>query len=255
MNEPLPLFNRKAIRPVECLSEGWELVKGNYWLFMGISVVGYIIANLAPLAILWGPMMCGMYYCFRQQQRRREVKFEMLFKGFDYFLQSLIASALMFIPLIVFFLLAYAALIALFLAAAPSGGGPGKSSAPWVMLGGMGVFYSVLLLVVVVFQVLFFFVYPLIVDRKMKGVEAFRTSFRAATANLGGVTGIVLLIMLLDIVGSFACCIGQFFVMPVHFAAMAVAYRKVFPEEGMAPLPPVEGPEGDYGPVPGTDEG
>ena len=44
----------------------------------------------------------------------------------------------------------------------------------------------------------------------------------------------MLLVMLLNIVGTMACCVGQFFVLPIHFAAFAIAYRKVFPAERIA---------------------
>jgi hypothetical protein len=36
----------------------------------------------------------------------------------------------------------------------------------------------------------------------------------------------------LSVLGSFACCVGQFFVLPLNFAATAVAYRTVFPKAG-----------------------
>jgi uncharacterized membrane protein len=83
------------------------------------------------------------------------------------------------------------------------------------------------------------------VDRKLTGVQAVMTSFRAARSNFGGVLGLVLLTTLLNILGSLACCIGQFFVAPIHFAAVAVAYRLVFPDEPVPEKPPTDA-ERDY---------
>jgi hypothetical protein len=45
-----------------------------------------------------------------------------------------------------------------------------------------------------------------------------------------------------------------FFVMPIHFAAVAIAYRKVFPPVESPAPPPADGPEADYGPRSGSDE-
>jgi len=29
MNEDQPAFNRNAVKPIQCLREGWDLIKGN----------------------------------------------------------------------------------------------------------------------------------------------------------------------------------------------------------------------------------
>jgi len=247
-------FNRKAIRPVECLTQGWDMIKGNYWLIFGITVVAQLIAGFVPFGIILGPMMCGIYLCLFRQYRGKEVKFEMLFKGFDYFVQSLIATLIWILPVTLFLIVAYIVFIAVLFAAAPVPGGKPGPNAGLAIFGGMGLFYLTIFMVIIAAQVITFFTYQLIVDRKLKGVEAVRTSFRAATANLGGVIGLVLLIMLLNLAGSLVCCVGQLFIIPVHYAAAVVAYRKVFPAEGAESIPPPEGPEADYGPPPGTDE-
>ena len=191
MNEDQPTFNRNAVKPIQCLREGWDLIKGNYWLFMGIALVGTLIASVAPFGILLGPMMCGIYFCLFRQIRGESVKFEMLFRGFDYFVQSLIATMIMIVPMLVIIIPAYAIFIAFVVATTPPQGAPPNPDAAWTMLGGMGLFYLVVFLVSIVISVLFFFTFPLIADRNMKGVQAVRTSIRAATANLGGVIGLV----------------------------------------------------------------
>jgi uncharacterized membrane protein len=68
------------------------------------------------------------------------------------------------------------------------------------------------------------------VDKKLSGVDAVKTSVRAARANLGGVIGLVLLNCVLTLVGVLCCYVGAFAVIPVTMAANAVIYRKVFPE-------------------------
>ena len=96
------------------------------------------------------------------------------------------------------------------------------------------------MLIGLVIQALFLFAYPLIVDRKLSGWEAIKTSYRAATKNLGGVLGLIFLNAGLGILGVLACYVGVFFVMPVTFASYAAAYRQVFPEipQSFASPPP-----------------
>jgi hypothetical protein len=33
-------FRRGAIAPMECIKEGWALIKDQYWLFLGIRFAG-----------------------------------------------------------------------------------------------------------------------------------------------------------------------------------------------------------------------
>jgi uncharacterized membrane protein len=95
----------------------------------------------------------------------------------------------------------------------------------------MGVVFLIVMLIIMAISALFIFSYPLIVDRKLKGVEAVKTSARAVMANLGGALGLMFLNVLLGIVGLLFCYVGAFFVMPIGIAAWAVAYRQVFPAE------------------------
>jgi hypothetical protein len=252
-----PAFRRGVVRPVECISEGWRLIKDQYWLFLGITFVGVLIAGAVPLNILLGPMMCGIYYCLLRHFRGRSVKFEMLFKGFDDFVQSLIASLLMLIPIFAILLPAYILLIVGMFATMPKPGpgAPPPSGPGWEFFSMLAAFYLVVFVTILVVQVLFFFTFPLIRDKKLSGVQAIGTSFRAVLANFGGVVGLVLLVGLLGLAGSLVCCIGGIFVLPIHYAAYAVAYRQVFDSQApesppvqdygdpdMQPMPPDRGP-------------
>src|SRR6516162_3705074 len=112
-------FTRGAIRPFQCLSDGWQLIKDRYWLFLGITVVGVLIGSLAPLGILMGPCMCGIHYCMIRQQEGKSVEFGMLFKGFDYFVQSLIATLIMLIPMMILIIPFYIVFLIVMLKAMP----------------------------------------------------------------------------------------------------------------------------------------
>ena len=45
-------FVKVPIRPIDCLNRSMELVKGQYWLFVGICLVGLLIGGIVPLGIL-----------------------------------------------------------------------------------------------------------------------------------------------------------------------------------------------------------
>src|SRR5437660_12442704 len=93
-------FHRGAIAPVECLKEGWALIKDRYWLFLGITLVGILIGGTVAI-ILMGPMMCGIFLCLFQRQRGETVEFGTLFKGFDYFVPALLVQLIKIIPIVV----------------------------------------------------------------------------------------------------------------------------------------------------------
>ena len=62
-------FRVGVIKPVECIKEGWALIKDQYWLFFGISIVGILIGGAVPIVLI-GPMMAGIFLCLFQRQRR-----------------------------------------------------------------------------------------------------------------------------------------------------------------------------------------
>ena len=240
MNDSRPSFRVGVVRPVECIQDGWQLIRNNYWLNLGIVLVGVLIAGAVPV-VLVGPMMCGIYLCLLRQSRGQRLSFEMLFKGFDHFVQSLIAALIMMIPMIVLMVPAYILFFAAMIGMMPKPGQGGQPNPNFLVtfFVGMGIIMLVIFAVSIVIQVLFFFTYPLIVDKKLGGLQAIGVSLRAARANFSGVLGLVVLTMLLSMLGALACYVGMFFVMPIHFAAVTVAYKRVFPDEE-EPEPPAE---------------
>ena len=75
MNADLPDYERGAVKPIVCLREAWQLIKDEYWLFLGISLVGIFMGGAAPMALLMGPAMCGIHLCLlRRIHNRRHVR-------------------------------------------------------------------------------------------------------------------------------------------------------------------------------------
>ena len=226
---PNPMeFRSGVIAPMECLKEGWQLIKDRYWLFLGITLVAMLVGGAVPV-VLVGAMMCGLYLCLFAQMRGEPVEFAMLFKGFDYFMQGLVAAAIQTLPVILIMAVGQVIFVAFTMIIMPREPGDAMPAVFWV---GLVIFILFAMIVSLVLHSLFLFAYPLIVDRKLAGLDAVKLSYRAALKNLSGIIGLMLLVGGLGILGVIACYVGVFLVMPISFAAYAVAYRRVFPETG-----------------------
>lgn len=225
-------FRRGVVAPVECLKEGWEMIKGHYWIFFGVCVVGLLIGSAFAI-VLMGPMICGIFLCFFQHMRGERVTFDRLFKGFDYFGQSVIATLIQAIPAVLVIVPVYLIMaVAMVTSASSSRGRAAEEAFMSVFLLGMGVLFVAIILLSIIAGIFFMFTFPLIVDRGLSGVEAVKTSVRAGVANFGGVLGLALLNALLSFGGTFLCYVPGLLVLPITLAAQAVAYRRVFPDIG-----------------------
>lgn len=223
----LPEFRRKAVEPVECIKAGWNLIRNQYWLFVGLTVVGILIGSVVPFGILLGPMMCGIYLTLFKTRRGQPVEFNDLFKGFDFFRDSLIATLLHLVPILVIFVPSYIVFyIALFFMM-PRNGEP-DPTALLTFFGIFAVFWIVMIVILIIVSVGFTFAYPLIVDRRLSGLDAVKLSIKAGMANFWQLLGMLLLNGLVSFVGLLFCYVGAFFVLPIGFAAIATAYEQVF---------------------------
>lgn len=238
MNTSYIPFRTGAVNPMDCYKIGWDLIKERYWLFLGITFVGSLIGSIAPLMILFGPMMCGMYMCMLSKYRGGILSFEILFKGFDHFKESLIATLILIVCataiLIPVIMLTTILLIMISVTGAAQGEAHIANPGPLfflLLIFMMGVMFFLSLLI----NILFTFSYQLIADRGMTGVDAVKTSVKAARGNLWGLFILALLTMALNLAGILCCCIGMYLILPVNIAATTVAYLKVFGDEAQTP--------------------
>jgi hypothetical protein len=220
-------FNRGVVKPMECFREGWELIKDRYWLFFGITAVGFIIASVVPFCIVLGAMMCGIYYPIIEKSEGREVDFSQLFKGFDKFLPSLIATLPWAIPLQIGFIGAYIPIVIGQIMLESGKASP--ESALTFVLSGLGIMLLIMV-VWIFFHPFLMFTYQIIAEHQISGWQGFKLGIRAVWANLSGVVGLLVLNVLAYSVGVLFCGIGAYFVLPLIFANTFVAYRKVFPK-------------------------
>lgn len=212
-----------VIKPIECFKEGWELIKNDYWILFAISLVGAIIGGMS-FYVLIGAMICGIYYCFLQKIDGETVSFDGLWKGFSYFLPSVLVTILIVVPMFIVFGVIYVPLIMATIM------GPRMSPDEFfgLFLGALAVDF-VLIVIMTCFHTLLLFSFPLIVDRKLGAWESVATSAKAVWRNLSGVAGLIGVGIVLSLFGIITCGLGMYFILPILLAGYAVAYRKIFP--------------------------
>ena len=220
-------FTKVAIEPAACLVAAKEVVGEQYWLFVGICAVASLLGGIVPFGILLGPMLCGMYLCFFHRMRGGIASFDDLFRGFEYFVQSLIATLIMFaVSLVVVGV--FVVLIFLIILGAGASGDDQISAAMMLLLLPL---YLVIFILSILIGTFFIFSYPLIVDRGLDGLTAVKTSFQAVLANIWGTLGLVLLNALVLTIAMLLCYLPIFLVLPICCGAIAIAYRKIFPDQ------------------------
>lgn len=214
-----------AIQPMECLDEAKAVIGEQYWLFVGITTVGLLIASAVPFSILLGPMICGIFLCFADRLQGKQTSFETLFKGFDYFVDTLIATLILVAGMMVVIAPVYVLMMVAVFTSSHRGD---EALLPMLVVIGGGT--AVILAASVLFYVLFIFVYPLILFGRLKPMPAIKTSVRASLANLPGILGLVLLLHIIGTIAAMCCYVPAFLVAPILIGSVLMAYRKVFPD-------------------------
>ncbi len=229
-------FSRGAVRPIQCLSDGWVMIKGFYGSFLGIMTIAFLIilvSSCLPLMPFLPPIICGIYLCMFAAMQRQPFNTGTLFQGFEYFGPSFVAFLVLSIPLGI---LSGALQIGITILEKSEDArkSAGKTSEEDLasLLYSFGFIFGMLFLIYaasILIGTLTAFVYPLIVDRRLKAGAALKLSFRAVMGNFFGVAGLMLLGQLIMFAGLALCYIGALMAAPVVFAAWAIAYRRVFP--------------------------
>jgi uncharacterized membrane protein len=225
-------INTGVIRPVECMKEGWELIKNDYWIFFAITLVGLLLGGIS-MYILVGAMLCGIYYCYLQKIDGKPVVFDNLWKGFQWLLPGLVATIIMVVPMFIVLGFIYAP----FIAAAVMGSKMSESELMALLFGAVAV-DLVFIVVMICFHTLLMFTFPLMVDRNLGAFEAMKTSAKGVWKNLGGIAGFYGVAFILGLLGVFTCGLGTYFILPIILAGTAVAYRKIFPLQNGFGQPP-----------------
>lgn len=244
-------FNRGAVRPIQCLSDGYTLLKGNYGGFLGVLIIGYliiIVSAFIPLTPLMPPIICGLYLCLFAMMRREHFSTSTLFQGFNFFGQSFLASLFVTIPMFCLSILMQVGIVGFsaYIETLNLGENPPVEKVLPILYSFFGFIFGFLILFVVVafiLGIMMAFVYPLIVDRQLSAFHAVKLSIRAVMGNLFGVVGLTLLGQLILFAGLMFFYIGALFVAPIILGAWAVAYSRVFHQQVHNPVNQMNAPQ------------
>ena len=245
-------FYRGAINAGDCIGNAWEQIKRNYGMYLGISLIAYILTSCIPCLNVFviGPVIGGIYYVALRDMRGDPVEFGMMFEGFKKFVPLMVIGLIQAIPAIISQVLQYAVRIG------QMGLGGGRiedldfyqsSGRDVGMASGMIVLIIVGCAVFVIFAIvwwaIFFFAVPLAFEYDLTPVDAIKLSARAGMANIGGLIVLLILQILVMLLGFLLICVGMFLIsIPIMYVANAFAYRQVFPlverNFNMSPPPP-----------------
>ncbi|HTS27357.1 MAG TPA: zinc-ribbon domain-containing protein [Bryobacteraceae bacterium] len=201
LNAPPPLAPQPPLAPVvwtppvgikatpgRWIGAGWEIVKADMLNLALMAVVVGALSSAVPI-VLQGPLMVGFHLVLLKKMNNRPSEFGDLFKGFDFFVPSLVASLL----------------IGLF-----------------TSLGVLACLVGAL-----VVGAMFKFTYLFILDKRMDFWPAMQASHAVVKNDYFGFTMFLLLIGLVNLLGALCCIVGVFVTMPVGIAAITVAYREI----------------------------
>jgi hypothetical protein len=223
-----------SIDPIGLLTRSYAGLGSQYWVFLAVSLVGMFVGSIVPMNILLGPMLVGVFLCAKDRLQGKGVEFGTLFRGFDYFLESLLVIIAAFVFSLGIFLAVFilmAIVLGGVIAVTGTGGDePGPA------------FWAALLMCVPVFIAAslvcyfpFVFAFQLIADKKMKALDAVKLSFHAAWINRGGVVWYMLVVGIISLVLAMMCYLPLLFFIPIWLFSMFLLYRDVFPEYEVFP--------------------
>ena len=174
--------------PGRWIGEGWAMVKQDMGTYFLLGLVMSLLSSMVPI-IIQGPLFAGFHIFCMKKMMGRNAEFADLFKGFNYFVPTLVASLL----------------ISLFVS--------------------IGTLLCIIPGLVVAAMYKFTFLF--IVDKRMDFWPAMQSSHNIAKGDYFGFTMFVLLMVLIDILGVICCILGVFVAVPVCMAAITVAYKEI----------------------------
>lgn len=177
------------------LSRGWELLKSDYWTFVGVTaamIIVLFVANVIPFAglILNGLLLGGLQYYFLKRLRGQAAELGDCFTGFSAMTGPLIIASL----LVTVFTL-------------------------------VGLFF--LILPGIYLAVAYSFAYLLVIDHKLDFWPALEVSRRVITKNWGWMLLLLIVTGILSSLGVLLLGIGYLLTAPLLYATFVAAYEQL----------------------------
>jgi uncharacterized membrane protein len=166
--------------------EAWEMVKSDFWNFVLVSFLFYLISG-ACTWILMGPMMCSYYYIIFKKMRGGNIDIGDIAKGFSFFLPAFLAN-------LVISIFTFAGIICCII--------PG-----------------------LIISAMYTFAYPLIIEKNLTFWDAMEESRKIIWPNIWGFLLLEIIGILIMFAGVILCFVGILVAYPIVFCVYACAYR------------------------------
>lgn len=235
------------IKPIELLTRSKELIGNEYWSFFLVTFIAMLIAGSVPL-ILMGPMFCGVFLAFRQKMLGRPGGMDYLFKGFDHFGNSLVATLIQF-GVILLILMPFGLVIGIILMVAIVGlvESGSEELLPFVIIPVYLFSFVAYMVLLAVVLAPFTFVFQLVADRGMTGGQACKTSWQIVKPRYFAFVWMHMVFFVISILAAMCCVIPAYLFYPIHMGAIAVLYRDICGIQN--PPPPQNTPQPTVSPI------
>ncbi len=214
--------NGYSLRVSDYISGGFQMVKDNLGLFIGFTMIMFIIngfAGMVPFGSLAvsAPLSAGLFLAANKINKGYELEFGDFFKGFDYFGQLVVYSILM-----VLIFAALAVPIGIFSVSMLAVGFDDDMVVVLALLMGFVAF-----LVIIYLAISFMWAPHLIVFAKKKAWESMETSRQIIKHDFWNLVGFGMLLGLINIAGALCFGVGLLYTLPASACALYLAFEDV----------------------------
>jgi hypothetical protein len=186
------------------LEEGFTLYKNNFKTLVLAAIIGLVLSTVS-IGILAGPMIAGLIIITLQLIRKEDPEPEAgaIFRGFSYFLNTLLFTVVWGIVIVV-----------------------GSLMVGWFPVIGQ----LLSLFFVYAAQAFLMFGLFLIVDKQMNFWPASRESIHTVKTNFWPFFGLAAIASIIGSIGALAFGIGVVLTIPIQICIITVAYHEIFDE-------------------------
>lgn len=179
-------FSRLEASPGRWIREGWALVQADLGSYVLIALLFFLLSGV-PL--IQGALIAGFHIYTIKKLGGRNPDIGDFFKGFNFFLHTLVASLLI----------------------------------------GLFTFLGVLALIIpgLVIAAMYKFTYLFIVDKRLEFWPAMQASHNVVRHDYFGFTMFLILAFLVNVLGFLCLVVGLLVTVPVTFAAVTIAYKEL----------------------------
>jgi uncharacterized membrane protein len=170
------------------IGAGWTIVKNDLGNYILLALVSVVIGSLVPV-ILQGAMIAGFHIFTMKKLMNRPAELADLFKGFNFFVPTLVATLLI------------------------------------MVFTSLGTLLCIIPGLVV--AAMYKFTYLFIVDKRMDFWPAMQASHSIVKQDYVGFTLFLLALVGVNILGLLCCAVGLLVSIPVTYAAITVAYHEI----------------------------